>query len=126
VETNAGLHQSFWGLLAGGRTLADLHDAMSEGAGAAKARASEAAVTEAGGGVLTDVVRERGAPGAAIAGLSRWFEAQNREVPAWLSADFVERVRDHMRRPAAGAHGVAARLQPAKSPPQRSGRACAQ
>jgi hypothetical protein len=98
VETNAGLHQSFWGLLAGGRTLADLHDPMSEGAGAAKASASEAAVTEAVVGVLTDAVRERGAPGAAIAGLSRWFEARNRELPAWLSADFVERVGDHMRR----------------------------
>jgi hypothetical protein len=109
VETNAGLHQSFWGLLAGGRTLADWHDAMSEGA--AKARASEAAVTEAGGGVLTDVVRERGAPGAAIAGLSRWFEAQNREVPAWLSADFVERVRDHMRRVDGGGAGRAVRRQ---------------
>jgi hypothetical protein len=96
VETNAGLHQSFWGLLAGGRTLADLRDAMSEGA--APAGASEAAVTEAVVGVLTDVVRERAAPGAGIAGLSRWFEAQNRELPAWLSADFVERVRDHMRR----------------------------
>jgi hypothetical protein len=144
VETNAGLHLSFWGLLAGGRTLADLHDAMSEGAGAAKARASEAAVTEAVVGVLTDVVRERAAPGAAIAGMSRWFEAQNRQLPAWLSADFVERVGDHMRRlmgewravpfggemelvfPAAEAHGVAARLRPAKSPPQRSGRAGAQ
>jgi hypothetical protein len=141
VETNAGLHQSFWGLLAEGRTLADLRDAMSEGA--AKAGASEAAVTEAVVGVLTDVVRERAAPGAAIAGLSRWFEAQNRELPTWLSADFVERVRDHMRRlmgewlavpfggemelvfRAAGAHGVAARLRPAKSPPRRSGRACA-
>jgi hypothetical protein len=145
VETNAGLHQSFWGLLASGKTLADLHDAMNgrDGAGTAKARPAEAAITEAVVGVLTDVVRERAAPGAAIDGLARLFQAQDREVPVWFSADFVARVREHMRAlmgqwralpfgremelvfPAAGTNGGAADLQPAKSPPRRPGRASA-
>jgi hypothetical protein len=149
VETSAGLQQSFWGQLASGRRLAELHDAMSEGAGAAKAGASEAAVTEAVVGVLTNVVRERAAPGAAIAGLTRLFEAQERELPIWLSADFVARVRERVRAlmgqwravpyggdmqlafPAAvtdsgaGDHRRAANRRPAKSPPRRPGRACA-
>jgi hypothetical protein len=153
VETNAGLYQSFWGRLAGGKTLADLHDAiddsMSAGAGAARVGASQAAATEAVVGVLTDVVRQRATPGAAIAGLTRLFEAQKRELPIWFSAEFVARVREHMRKlmgqwravpyggdmqlvfPAAAAEGGEgrerpAKSRPAKSPPRKSGRACAQ
>jgi hypothetical protein len=161
VETNAGLYQSFWGQLAGGKTLADLHDAihdsihdtMSAGAGTAKVGTSQAAVTEAVVGVLTDVVRQRATPGAAIAGLARLFEAQKRELPIWFSPEFVARVREHMRKlmgqwravpyggdmqlvfPAAAAdsgegHGRPTvdqqKARPAKSPPRRSGRACAQ
>jgi hypothetical protein len=143
VETSAGLQQSFWGQLASGRRLAELHDAMSDGAGAAKAGASEAAVTEAVVGVLTNVVRERAAPGAAIEGLTRLFEAQERELPIWLSADFVARVRERMRAlmgqwravpyggdmqltfPAAAVEGGADHARPTKSPPRRPGRACA-
>jgi hypothetical protein len=145
VETNAGLHLSFWGLLASGKTQAELHDAMTGigGADTARATPSEAAVTEAVVGVLTDVVRERAAPGAAIDGLARLFEAQSREVPLWFSAAFVARVREHMRRlmgqwralpfgrdmelvfPAAGMDGSAVDLRPAKSPPRRLGRASA-
>jgi hypothetical protein len=145
VETNADLHQSFWGLLACGKTLADLHDAMGkgkgDGAGAAKARSTEAAITEAIVGVLTGVVRERATPSAAIDGLTRLFEAQDRELPIWFSADFVERVREHMRKligqwralpfgsdmqltfPAVGANGSAGNLKPTKSPHRMPGRA---
>ena len=70
----------FGGQLASGMTLAELHDAMG-GAGRAGA-AVEAMITEA----------------AAIGGLGRLFEAQGRDVPIWFTADFVERVREHMRR----------------------------
>jgi hypothetical protein len=147
VETSAGLHQSFWGLLASGRTLADLHDAMGAGDGANSAPAgrTEASVTEAVVGVLTNVVRERATPRATIEGLMRLFEAQGRELPIWFSADFVERVCEHMRKlmgqwrsvpyggdmqltfPAAAVDCSAAHDQltsrPAKSPPRRPGRA---
>ena len=99
VETNAQLHQSFWGLLAAGRTLADLHDAMGEGDRAGpKARGTEATITEAIVGVLTDVARERASPSAAIDGLTRLFEAQDREPPIWFTLEFAERVREHMRK----------------------------
>lgn len=96
VETNAGLRQSFWGLLASGTTLAELHDAMGD-AGRAGA-AGEAMITEAVVGVMTNVVRQDIPAGAAIGGLGRLFEAQGRDVPIWFTADFVERVREHMRR----------------------------
>jgi hypothetical protein len=145
VETNAGLHQSFWGLLASGRTLADLHDAMGtgEGAGTVAASRTEAAITEAVVGVLTNVARGSAAPRAAIDGLGRLFEAQERELPAWFSPDFVERVREHMRQlmgqwravpyggdmqlafPVAAAEDRADHARPTKSPPRRPGRASA-
>lgn len=96
VETNARLHKSFWGLLASGRTLAELHDAMGGADGAGPA--DEAMITEAVVGVITNVVRRDIPAGAAIEGLGRLFQAQGRAMPIWFTADFVERVREHMRR----------------------------
>jgi hypothetical protein len=94
VETNAGLRQSFWGLLASGKTLAELHDAMGDCA----RPAAEAMITEAVVGVMTNVVRQDIPPDAAIEGLGRLFEAQGRDMPVWFTAVFVERVCEHMRR----------------------------
>jgi hypothetical protein len=110
VETNAKLQQSFWGLLAAGRTLAQLHEANGppDRAGTEKAAHGEAAVTEAVVteaviteavvGVLTNVVAGQATARAAVEGLARLFEAQDRDVPAWFTAEFVERVREHMRK----------------------------
>lgn len=104
VETNAELHRSFWGLLASGNSLTDLHDATrGSNSGGTKASPAEAArteamVTEAIVGVLTNVVRGRAAPSGGVDGLARLFEAQDREVPSWFTADFVERVHEHMRK----------------------------
>jgi hypothetical protein len=140
VETNAGLQHSFWGLLAGGNTLAELHDAMGRHDGTATAAHAEAAVTEAIVGVLTNVVTEQAGARAAIEGLGRLFEAQQRAVPAWFSADFVERVREHMRMllgqwralPYGGemqitfagrSEAAPPAVQPRKSPPRMPGRA---
>jgi hypothetical protein len=96
VETNARLHESFWGLLASGRTLAELHDVMGGADGAGPS--GEAMITEAVVGVMTNVVRQDIPAGAAIEGLGRLFQAQGRAMPIWFTADFVERAREHMRR----------------------------
>ncbi|HEY6256644.1 MAG TPA: hypothetical protein VIY51_12705 [Xanthobacteraceae bacterium] len=98
VETNAKLDQSFWGRLAGGMTLAQLHEASRKrGCGGAPMPA-EAAITEAIVGVLTNVVAERATARAAIEGLARLFEVQERQVPTWFTADFVQRVEQHMKK----------------------------
>jgi hypothetical protein len=99
VETNAKLQQSFWGLLAAGKTLAQLHEANGppDRAGT-EAAVTEAVVTEAVVGVLTNVVAGQATARAAVEGLARLFEAQDRDVPAWFTAEFVERVREHMRK----------------------------
>src|SRR5262245_27424857 len=58
VETRAGLKASFWGMLAAGKTLADVHEAMAGADAAARAELmrGEAAITEAVAGVLTGVI----------------------------------------------------------------------
>jgi hypothetical protein len=100
VETRAGLTASFWGMLASGKSFKDVHECF------ANVRTSEhsellqgeAVVTEAIVGALTSVAQERADAEAAIAGLTRLFEAQERARPAWLTVAFVDGVREHMRR----------------------------
>jgi hypothetical protein len=104
VESRAGLTASFWGMLASGKSFKDVHEsfAMVSAADRAALLESEAAVTEAIVGALTGVAQERtqerADAEAAIAGLTRLFEAQERAMPAWLTVAFVDGVREHMRR----------------------------
>ena len=100
VETQARLTGSFWGLLASGRRLADVHESMTRPDPAARAELmrSEPATTEAVVGALTNVIQERADAGVAIEGLRQLFEAQERELPDWLTPASVERVKEHMRR----------------------------
>jgi len=98
VETRAGLTASFWGALASGKSFSDVHESMVDPAARADLQRSEAAVTEAVVGALTGVIQERADAAVAIAGLARLFEAQERALPAWLTAEFVHGVCDHMRR----------------------------
>jgi hypothetical protein len=108
VEMRAGLEASFWGMLASGKSFKDVHEsfAMVRPADRVALLQSEAAITEAVVGALTGVVQqhdqerdqERANAEAAIAGLTRLFEAQERPLPAWLTVAFVDGVREHMRR----------------------------
>jgi hypothetical protein len=103
VESRAGLAASFWGMLASGKSFKDVHEsfAMVRPAERAALLQSEAAVTEVVVGALTGVVQDRPQEHpdaeAAIAGLTRLFEAQERALPAWLTVAFVDGVREHMR-----------------------------
>jgi len=100
VEMCAGLKASFWGMLASGKSFKDVHEsfAMVGPADRAACLQSEAAVTEAIVGALTGVVQDRADAKAAIAGITRLFEAQDRTLPAWLTVTFVEGVREQMQR----------------------------
>jgi hypothetical protein len=112
VETGARLEASFWGMLASGKSFKDVHEsfAMVCPSDRATLLQSEAAATEAVVGALTGVVQERtqerakertherASGEAAIAGLTRLFEAQERVLPAWLTVEFVDGVRERMRR----------------------------
>jgi hypothetical protein len=100
VETRAGLTASFWGMLASGRSFKDVHEssAMVRPAERLELLQGEAATTEAIVGALTSVAHERAAAEVAIAGLARLFEAQERTLPHWLTIEFADGVREHMRR----------------------------
>jgi len=104
VERRAGLESSFWGKLASGKSFKDVHEsfALVRPADRDALLQSEAAVTEAIVGALTGVVQDRDREPvdaeAAIAGLTRLFEAQERALPAWLTVAFVDDVRQHLRR----------------------------
>jgi hypothetical protein len=100
VETRAGLTPSFWGMLASGRSFKDVHEsfAMVRPAERLDLLQGEAATTEAIVGALTSVAHERADAEVAIAGLARLFEAQERALPYWLTIEFVDGVREHMRR----------------------------
>jgi len=100
VESRAGLKATLWGMLASGKSFKDVHESFAVVCPAERDALlqSEAAITEAVVGALTGVVQERADAEAAIAGLTRLFEAQERALPAWLTAAFVDGVREHMRR----------------------------
>jgi hypothetical protein len=100
VESRAGLKESFWGMLASGRSFREVHESFAKVPAGERSELlrGEAAVTEAIVGVLTGVMHERADAEAAMAGLARLFEAQERSVPSWLTTGFVNEVREHTRR----------------------------
>jgi hypothetical protein len=92
VETEAGLGRSFYGKLASGSTFADLrHDAREMQAG-------EAATTERAVGAMTGAIKSA-APAERVVAVFRELSAALGETPpAWFSDEFVDRVRERMRR----------------------------
>jgi hypothetical protein len=95
-ETEAGLAQAFYGLIAAGRTLADtMPEATPEGAGfpTAEARLAERIV-----GPLTGVVQDKFSARSALAGLRQLQEAHGEPMPEWLTEDLIRRTTEHFRR----------------------------
>lgn len=102
VETEAGLTASFYGLLASGTAYDALTAEPSVGGMAAMQADSEAMQTEA------VVVRIQGVqkndawsgtdPERFAQSLAAGFRSLGREPPAWLTGDFIVRVRERLRR----------------------------
>ena len=93
-ETEAGLTDSFYGLLAKGATFDDL-----AGKGAdAFAPGVEAGITERIVGPLSGVAYGETEPQAFLDGFARYLSSQGEAPPASLTLDLVMRVREHYRR----------------------------
>jgi hypothetical protein len=90
VETEAGLHESFFGQLAGGKGYGEL-------TGAPKLT-GEILATERVVGVLTGVVQGAASPAAAFVGLTELFSACGDPLPPWLSESFLEKAAERFRR----------------------------
>ncbi|MBX5483226.1 MAG: hypothetical protein IRZ16_15500 [Myxococcaceae bacterium] len=96
VESEAGLKEGFWGLLARGTPLAKLND--RENAMKAFEPGVELGLAESVVGPMTALVQGK----IDAAGLVRAFHEQFRvkadHVPDWLTEGFVMRVMERMRR----------------------------
>ncbi|AUX41682.1 uncharacterized protein SOCE26_031040 [Sorangium cellulosum] len=95
VESEAGLSGGFWGNLAKGKTLAELNDRAGEAMMAAESE--EAALVERVVSVLTGAVKGRTAE-ELVTQLVSHAPATGWTPPGWLTAEFVERVQERMRR----------------------------
>lgn len=94
VEAEAALDDGFWGLLARGKTLADMNDRT----GTAMAGESEQLmVVEGMVGMLTQAAK--GMPAQRVVeAVERHAEALAKPRPAWLTVTYVEAVQERMRR----------------------------
>jgi hypothetical protein len=95
-ETEAGLTQSFYGLLAAGRTLSDtVPDGSSAGLGFPTA---EAQLTERIVGPLTGVVQGKFDAPALLTAIRQLQEAHGEPMPEWLTEALIHRAADRFRR----------------------------
>lgn len=93
VESAAGIDTGFWGLLAHGRTLAEMNDR----AGLSSAdEAAEMATVERFVGALAGAVKEVPAV-QLIAGIGRYAAAMNAEAPPWLTKAVVVGAQERLR-----------------------------
>src|SRR5262245_29220945 len=91
VESEAGLMKSFYGHLARASSYAEL------GALDPSFR-DEIGVTERIVGSLSGVIKSNVDPHAFLTVMKNMFDAFGESPPAWLTADFVLRVKERMRR----------------------------
>ena len=93
-ETEAGLTDSFYGLIAKGATFDTLAgkgpDAFTPG--------SEIGLTERIVGPLSGVCYGESDAAPFVAGVGTFLAAQGETAPVWLTSNLVERVRDRYRR----------------------------
>ena len=119
VESAARIESGFWGLLARGRTLAEMNDRAGL---PSVAEAVEMATVERFVGALSGAAKELPAA-QLIAGIRRYAGAMDGEVPPWLTEAMVVDARERLRRLAgawrATPAGAAVELDwPPDAPPQ--------
>lgn len=96
VESEAGLQDGFWGLLAAGKTMADMNDRTGEGV---KEYAGSMLVIEMLVGALSGALQ--GVPHEAVAtNIRQYLESIGKAeaMPAWLTPEFVVRVQERLRK----------------------------
>lgn len=91
VETEAHLAHSFYGNLAASSSYKTLA-AMNDTAG------GEIGITERVVGALTGALKNDVDSTAFLSLLENAFHASNERLPDWLTADFISRIKERMRR----------------------------
>jgi hypothetical protein len=90
VETEAELSHSFYGLLASGARYEDLMKQDAKGA-------QEIAATEFVVGPLSGLLKHDEPTEQFLAMMANVCESLGQRLPAWLTAEFIARVRSRMR-----------------------------
>jgi hypothetical protein len=93
VESEAKIAHGFWGLLARGKTLAEMNDRTG------KAMAAEAPgllAIEQVVGALSDLTKGRPAH-EVVDAIRRYEVALGQEAPAWLTEELIVRVQQRMK-----------------------------
>ncbi len=93
VEREAGLQGGFWGLLAQGKSLADMNDRTGA---AMNGQAPDLAAIEQVVGALSGTVKGRSAADL-VAGMRRFAESLETAMPEWLTEELVRGVEERMR-----------------------------
>lgn len=96
VESEAGVQDGFWGLLAAGKTLAEMNDRSGQGIeGYAERMLTIEMLVGAISGALSGVPLE-----SVTENVRGYFAHLGRSgaFPAWFTAEYMERVQDRMRK----------------------------
>jgi hypothetical protein len=96
VEAEAGLQDGFWGSLAAGKTFAEMNDRTGEGM---TDYSGSMLIIEMLVGALTGALN--GVPlEAVVANIRDYFAniARTGDFPSWLTADYVDRVQERIRK----------------------------
>ncbi len=93
VESEAQLSNGFWGLLARGKTLADMNDRSGTAMGV---ESSELPLIEQIVGALSDVVKGRGTS-EIVEALRSYARLCETVAPTWITEAFIDGVRERMR-----------------------------
>jgi hypothetical protein len=91
TESEAGLQSGFYGRLAAGVTLAELNDRTNAMGSPELARIEQVV------GMLSGSVKGL-TPSEMMEAFERYQAASEQTLPAWVTADFVARVEERMRR----------------------------
>jgi len=95
VEAEAGIQDGFWGLLASGKTLAEMNDRTGKGIeGYAERMGAVEMLVGAVSGALSGVPLE-----SVSENIKGYFEHLGRggSFPAWLTSEYIGRVHGRMR-----------------------------
>lgn len=95
VESEAGVQDGFWGLLASGKTMAEMNDRTGKGI---EAYAGEMQVIEMLVGAISGALS--GVPLESVSeNIKGYFEHIGRggQFPTWLTSAYIGRVNDRMR-----------------------------
>lgn len=96
VESEAGLKNSFYGLLTQGENYNEL-SMRPRMEGAAPVPQTEAATTEVIVGIMTGAVQDNANPQEALAAAGNLFGAYGLPVPSYLTEAFILRVKERLR-----------------------------